>query len=141
MGDIDTPQHEQTTLAAELYNILDKEGEQGVRTKIMQIRSRPGADRKSLTDVQLLRTAIDHFNTEAGADPFGKGAKILRIIEGCGFITTTNPKPISEVTTKTAQAARQVANSAWRRGGGHWNLDDSGEVRLGRDDLMGLEEY
>ena len=141
MGDIDTPQHEQTTLATELYNILDKEGEQGVRTKIMQIRSRPGADRKSLTDVQSLRAAIDYFNAETRADSSSRCSRILRIIEVCGFITITNPKPISEVTTKTAQAARQVANSAWRRGGGHWNLDDSGEVRLGRDDLMGLEEY
>ncbi|MBI4995144.1 hypothetical protein HZC21_05935 [Candidatus Peregrinibacteria bacterium] len=68
-------------LALELYRLLDQKGTEGVRQKIGEIFSRPGADMRNFRESNALAAAERHFRGEAEKDPSSKAAAILKIIE------------------------------------------------------------
>lgn len=125
-------------LVIELYEILTRQGQDGVRAKVIQIRSRPEADQRSLREKLALQSTLDYFRTEAMEDPCGQAATILNIIEKCGLAAA-----IDRISVAVSRAASQASTGKrWREGGGFWSLDPHGEIRpTSKDDRIAMEEY
>lgn len=78
---LDEKNAQPNALAAQLYRLLEQQGTEGVKARVREIFSRPGADMQNFRANSELATAVRHFREEADRDPSSKATAILKIIE------------------------------------------------------------